>query len=50
MSVLQNLTTVIENTRSEKATKLIFDESEVLGINFNLEEDEVGVRDAQDTS
>ncbi len=37
----QNLTTVIENTRSEAATALIFQTSEVLSINFNLDEGEV---------
>jgi len=41
--VLNNLTSVIENTRSEAATALIFQTSEVLSINFNLEEDEVRV-------
>ena len=38
--MLQNLTTVIENTRSEAATALIFQTSEVLSINFNLDEGE----------
>lgn len=42
--VLNNLTSVIENTRSETATALIFQTSEVLSINFNLEEDEVLIR------
>jgi len=32
---------VIENTRSEAATALIFQTSEVLSINFNLDEGEV---------
>lgn len=41
--VLNNLTSVIENTRSEAATALIFQTSEVLSINFNLLEDEVRV-------
>lgn len=39
--VLGALQGVIENTRSEAATSLIFQTSEVLSINFNLEEDEV---------
>lgn len=39
--VLNTLTGVIENTRSEAATALIFQTSEVLSINFNLEDDEV---------
>lgn len=39
--LLTDLTSVIENTRSESATALIFQTSEVLSINFNLEEDRV---------
>ena len=40
-AVLNNLASVIENTRSEAATVLLFQTSEVLSINFNLEVDEV---------